>query len=156
MMPKTRRVFDKAFKLQAVKMSEEARSVSQVAAELDILPRVLSRWRKEMAKEESKRFPGHGKKAMTPIEAEKAMLKKRLADVKMEVEIRKKYQSHLPKESREPHLFVKNHSHLYPVEMLCKALEISKSGYYAFLKRQESKRSVDNEQGIAQIRVVSE
>jgi transposase-like protein len=156
MMPKKRRVFDKAFKLRAVKMSDEVGSVAVVAAELDILPRVLSRWRREMAKEESKRFPGHGNKAMTPMEAEKAMLKKRLAAAKMEFEILEKYRSHLPKERREPHLFVKNHSHQYPVEMICRAIQISKSGYYAFLKRQESKRSVDNEKRIAQIREVSE
>jgi transposase len=90
MMSKTRRVFDKEFKLRAVRMSYEAGSVSVAALELGIQPKLLFRWRKEMATEESKRFPGHGNKAMTPEEAEKALLKKRLADAEMELEILKK------------------------------------------------------------------
>src|SRR5690349_21712530 len=90
MMPKTRRVFDKEFKLRAVKMSYEAESVSVLASELGILPKLLYRWRREMSTEESKRFPGHGNKALTPEEAENAMLKKRLADAEMELEILKK------------------------------------------------------------------
>lgn len=71
-------------------MSYEAGSVSAVALELGIQPKLLFRWRKEMATEESKRFPGHGNKAMTPEEAENTLLKKRLADAEMELEILKK------------------------------------------------------------------
>ena len=71
-------------------MSYEAVSVARAAAELGILPKLLFRWRKEMATEESKRFPGHGNKAMTPEEAENTRLKKKLADAEMELEILKK------------------------------------------------------------------
>lgn len=71
-------------------MSYEAGSVARTAAELGIQPKLLFRWRKEMATEESKRFPGHGNKAMTPEEAENAKLKRRLVDAEMELEILKK------------------------------------------------------------------
>jgi transposase len=89
-MPKTRKVFDKEFKLRAVQMSYEVQSISALAAELGVRSELLYRWRGEMATEESKRFPGHGNKAMTPEEAENARLKKKLADAEMELEILKK------------------------------------------------------------------
>ena len=39
----------------------------------------------------------------------------------------------------------------YPVEMMCKVLKISKSGYYAWRKRPESARSLENKAITAQI-----
>jgi putative transposase len=40
--------------------------------------------------------------------------------------------------------------------MMCRAFNVSKSGYYAFLKRPQSRRSAENEQLTAQIREVHE
>lgn len=89
-MSETRKVYDKEFKLRAVRLSYEAPSVAGVASELGIRSELLYRWRAEMSKEESKRFPGHGNKAMTPEEAELAKVRKQLADAEMELEILKK------------------------------------------------------------------
>ncbi len=85
-----RKVYDKEFKIRAVRRSYETESIAVLASELGIRPELLYRWRGAMQKEESKRFPGHGNKAMTPEEAELARVKKQLADAEMELEILKK------------------------------------------------------------------
>ena len=85
-----RKVYDKEFKLRAVRMSYETSDMPQLAKELGMRVELLYRWRAEMLKVESKRFPGHGNKAMTPEEAVNAELKRRLADAEMELEILKK------------------------------------------------------------------
>jgi transposase len=89
-MSETRKVYDKEFKLRAVRMSYETDLISDLARELGMRVELLYRWRKEMQKEESKQFPGHGNKAMTPEEAETARLKRENDDLKMELEILKK------------------------------------------------------------------
>jgi putative transposase len=48
------------------------------------------------------------------------------------------------------------HRNQYPVEMMCRVLKVAKSGYYAFLKRPESKLSVYNKWIVAHIREVFE
>jgi transposase len=90
MMPTTRKVYDKEFKERAVKLSYEVASISSLAVDLGVRPELIYRWRSEMSIVDSKRFPGHGNKAMTPEEAEVAKLKRRLADAEMELEILKK------------------------------------------------------------------
>lgn len=40
--------------------------------------------------------------------------------------------------------FVDEHRHLWPVRSICPVLGVSVSGYYAWQKRPESKRSVEN------------
>jgi transposase len=89
-MSNTRKVYDKEFKERAVRLSYEASSMSALASDLGVRPELLYRWRSEMSTMGSKRFPGHGNKAMTPEEAEVAQLKRRLADTEMELEILKK------------------------------------------------------------------
>jgi transposase len=85
-----RKVYDKEFKVRAVRMSYETDNISRLSEELGMRVELLYRWRTEMQKDESKRFPGHGNKAMTPEDAENAKLKKLLADTEMELEILKK------------------------------------------------------------------
>ena len=40
--------------------------------------------------------------------------------------------------------FIKNHTHLFPVEKMCRALKVRRGGYYAWLKRPLSKRTKEN------------
>ncbi len=85
-----RKVYDKEFKLRAVRLSYESDNMTHLAKELGIRVKLLYVWRSEMSKVESKQFPGHGNKAMTPEEAELAAVKRKLADAEMELEILKK------------------------------------------------------------------
>ena len=47
---------------------------------------------------------------------------------------------------------VKNHSDIWPVRLQCKVLGVSASGYYAWLKRQPSKRAIANQNLLNDIR----
>jgi len=89
-MSKERKVYDKEFKLRAVRMSYESGKITELAKELGMRPELLYRWRTELQKEESQQFPGHGNKAMTAEQAENARLKKQLTNAEMELEILKK------------------------------------------------------------------
>ena len=89
-MTNQRRKFDKSFKLQTVEMSYECASITELASELGIRPALIYRWRTELSTRREKSFPGEGKKALSPEEAQIALLKKQLSSKEMELEILKK------------------------------------------------------------------
>lgn len=87
---KFRRKFDKAFKLQAVKMViEDEIPVIEVAKKLEVNQNQIHKWKHEYESAgEKEAFPGKGKQSVT--EEEIIMLKKKLADVEEERDILKK------------------------------------------------------------------
>jgi len=77
--------FDKAFKIQAVKMvTEEGQKASEVARSLGIHANMLYGWKKKYATEGDKAFVGKGH--LTEIVA----LRRKLRDVEIENQILKK------------------------------------------------------------------
>lgn len=89
-MIKTRRKFDRQFKLRAVELSYQRDNIKAVADELEIRPELLYRWRSEFATDDRISFPGNGKLKMTEEESKVAQLEKQLADMRMERDILKK------------------------------------------------------------------
>ena len=86
---KKKRKFDKEFKLEVLKMTQQSnKTIKSIAQELDIHPGVISRWRREFREQENDAFPGKGHQ--TTEEEEIRRLKKELADVKEERDILKK------------------------------------------------------------------
>lgn len=84
---KTRRKYDRQFKIDAVYMVNNSdKSASEVARNLGIKPDLLSRWKRELEEENVKAFTGKG----NPRDEELARLKKEVADLKMERDILKK------------------------------------------------------------------
>jgi transposase len=84
---KSRRKFDKQFKIDAVKLLERSgKTITEIADDLGIESYALSRWRQDFAKNKEKAFPGEG----NPRDEELFRLKKELADVTMERDILKK------------------------------------------------------------------
>ena len=60
---KKRRQFDRAFKLEAVKLSaREGRTVAEVARDLGVNENVLRRWRSELSQGGGEAFRGHGQR----------------------------------------------------------------------------------------------
>lgn len=85
----TRKVFDKAFKLEAVKLvTERGVSCAQAARDLGIGENVMSRWVREAKADKVHAFPGRGQ--MKPEDAEIARLKRELAKTQAERDILKK------------------------------------------------------------------
>ena len=89
---KTRRVFTKEFKEEAVKLVVEGgQKTAEVSRNLGIHPNNLSRWVQEFKQNGNAAFPGKGnqlpedeeirrlKKALTSVKAERDILKKALA-----------------------------------------------------------------------------
>ena len=77
--------FDKAFKVQAVKIvTEEGKKASEVARSLGIHANVLYSWKKKYAQDGDKAFVGKGH--LTEIVA----LRRKLRNAEIEIEILKK------------------------------------------------------------------
>jgi transposase-like protein len=80
-----RKSYNKAFKEEAVRLAEKS-GVTQVASDLGIHPNMIYIWKKQLAKNADKAFPGKG----NPTDPELSQLKKENARLKEEVEILKK------------------------------------------------------------------
>jgi transposase len=77
--------FDKAFKVQAVKMvTEEGQKTSEVARSLGIHANVLYNWKRKYAQDGDKAFIGKGHLS------EIVVLRRKLRGAEMEIEILKK------------------------------------------------------------------
>ena len=54
------------------------------------------------------------------------------------------------------YMFIENHKEEFPIHRMCQVLEVSESGYYAWLKREPSERErVDKELGERILRCIS-
>jgi len=89
-MTRTRRKFDREFKLRIVELSYSRENIKELATEFDVRPELIYRWRSEFAAYQGVSFPGNGNKKMTEEESEIAHLKKELVDTRMERDILKK------------------------------------------------------------------
>ena len=60
-MAKPRRTFTPEFKIQAVKLvTEQGKSIAEVARDLDLSESLLRGWKQALAAEGDRAFPGHG------------------------------------------------------------------------------------------------
>ena len=89
-MKRQRNHYEASFKTHAVKLSNERDNLSDVARELGITPKLLSRWRKESEQFGHGSFPGNGKPKLTAEEKEMVELKEKMRRIELENEILKK------------------------------------------------------------------
>jgi transposase len=86
---RTRRTFPREFKEEAVRMvTERGHSLSQVARDLELDPKLIRRWRTALEQEGSQAFPGKGHQK--PEEEELRRLHREIARLQEEREILKK------------------------------------------------------------------
>jgi len=83
-----RRRFSREFKLEAVRLIEQGRRVSAVAADLGVSRTVLQRWRRQVEAGGERAFPGHGR--VRPENEELVALRRELKRVREERDILKK------------------------------------------------------------------
>ena len=84
-----RREYTKEFKQDAVLLSHSNdKTIAQTAEDLGINPNMLSRWRREYKEDGKDAFRGHGN--LKSEDEEIRLLKKEIADLKMERDILKK------------------------------------------------------------------
>ena len=85
-------------------------------------------------------FPGHGQ--MKPEQqGDRSRLRKVVAKLKAERDILKKGRSLLREGSDMRFAFIARHRSIWPVAWLCSALDVSRSGFHAWLNRSPSTRS---------------
>ena len=88
-MSKKRRQFDRAFKIEAVRLvTEEGRPVAAVARDLGVGENLLDRWKQQFTDQQEQAFVGTGN--LTPEQAELRRLRRELMDVTEERDILKK------------------------------------------------------------------
>lgn len=87
---KSRKIYDKAFKERAVKLSYERGSLLKAAKELGISDSILGKWRKDFEKFGDNSFPGQGKERLTDDQRRIKELEKELKDRELDLEILKK------------------------------------------------------------------
>ena len=85
-----RRVFDKAFKENAVKLSRQRKNQLDLAKELGITRFLLNKWIKESEEYGAISFPGHGIERLTEEQRKIKNLEKSLKEKELELEILKK------------------------------------------------------------------
>ena len=88
-MSQKRRQFDRAFKVEAVRLvTEERRPVAAVARDLGIGENLLHRWKQQFTDQQEQAFVGTGN--LTSEQAELRRLRRELSDVTEERDILKK------------------------------------------------------------------
>ena len=93
-----RRRFDRAFKLEAVRLvRERGVSVAQAARDLELHENVLRKWVKEFSADPQHAFPGQGQ--MKPEQLEIERLRREVTRLKAERDILKKATAFFAKES---------------------------------------------------------
>ncbi|MCE8038498.1 IS3 family transposase [Halomonas sp. MCCC 1A11062] len=154
---KTQR-YSTEFKVKAVEWSHQAhRSVKGVAEALDIHPFMLSRWRKEyregqFAMKRVKKAPPDAKQKIQEQD-EVARLKRRVSELEEENDILKK-STFSGRGTTEAFRFVWKHRGQHGVKALCRHLNISRSGYYAWANRKPSQRAAEDADLLLKVRSV--
>ena len=89
-MSKSRKQYDREFKVMAVELSKSHANIVLLARELDIRPELLYRWRREFMDAPQSSFPGNGHVVRTAEQEEIHRLKKEVQELQIERDILKK------------------------------------------------------------------
>ncbi|MEH6544210.1 MAG: IS3 family transposase [Porticoccaceae bacterium] len=146
------------FKIKAVKLSlQDGLQVKQVAEGLDIHPFMLSRWRKEYREGklqgDGQRRVGVTKKKQTIRSSdvtENTRLRKENERLKKENDLPKKVATVSGGTPSERFGFVQRYREL-GVAQLCRWLDVSTSGFYAWEKREASTRDQEDQRLLSKI-----
>ncbi|MDN3650811.1 IS3 family transposase [Reinekea marina] len=147
------------FKVRAVKMSYQPDiKSSQVAEGLGIHPFMLSRWRKEYREGhlqgDGKRRVGLSKKRKVKSAkqiTENAQLKKEIDRLKRENDLPKKVATVSGGSTSERFGFIHRYGKEIGVRNLCRWMQVSPSGYYAWRQRGTTDRALSDQQLLKQI-----
>ena len=89
-MIQERKIYDTAFKVKAVELSNERSNITELARELGIRVTMLYKWRKDYEKFGVASFPGKGTLKQTPEQKIISELEAKLKDAELERDILKK------------------------------------------------------------------
>ncbi|NOJ83920.1 IS3 family transposase [Myxococcus xanthus] len=140
-----RREFTAEFKAGAVKLVQEGKSIPQVARDLDLTESALRLWVEQVKTDRGEGKPG----ALTTDEREElSRLRKENRELRLEREIPKKCGGLLREGDEVKFAFIDAKKALFPVATLCRHLGVSRSGYYAWVKRPEQSERAKSDQAL--------
>ena len=129
---KKRRIYDRTFKENAVKLTYE-RGKGQtkvIAGELGITAKILSRWRQEYKKFGTGSFCGTGYLKLTPEQTIITNLEKKIKDSKITLEILKKGTESVSQGYVKTKDFIENNKSKFSIIKICNVLHVSRTTYY--------------------------
>ncbi|MGI8547487.1 MAG: IS3 family transposase [Gemmatimonadaceae bacterium] len=144
-MSRKRRQFSREFKVEAIRLATAGdRSVAQVARELGVNAEVLRSWKRQLEKSGAETpvadvFPGNGK--LTSADEELRRLRRENAVLREERDNLKKSDGLLRQRIAMRYAFIRDHASEFRVQLMCRVLEVSRAGYYAWKRRGPSQRA---------------
>ncbi|MEW8117145.1 MAG: IS3 family transposase [Candidatus Thiodiazotropha sp.] len=141
--------FTQEFKEEAVKqVLDRGYTVPDVAKRLGVSAQSLYKWLKAYAPDEKDRYEAE----IREVKKENLRLKAELQRAKEDRDILKKGRGILRQEPRVKYAFILHNRERYPIRRMCRNLQVSHSGYYDWLIRPPSKRSIENRRLLELIR----
>ena len=135
--------YDEAFKAGAVRMvTEQGRPSREVAAELGICIDTLRSWLKAAGAPSPGQADRQNRDArrLRELEAEIRALRKKLEEKDGVIDILKKIRRHTFQTIEDKYRYIRTARAGASVELVCRLLEVSRSGYYEWLGRKPSLR----------------
>ncbi|GHU70121.1 hypothetical protein FACS1894184_15130 [Clostridia bacterium] len=124
--------YSEEFRESAVQLVlEKGKSVQQVAKELGVHVKTLKDWVEWHEKSQR----GDALR-IQELEREVKQLKKKLCESQEAVDILKKNDSYTQQTVKEQYQVVKRLKNAYPVSRLCQVMDVTRSGFYAFVSHE--------------------
>ncbi|MBC7499556.1 MAG: IS3 family transposase [Herminiimonas sp.] len=134
-------VYTKQFRDQAVEMVvTDGLAASEAARRLSISIKTLANWIR-LARSGKLAQVGQNQVPLTELEVELSRMKRELAELKMERDLLKKFGGLLRQGVAVKYGLVEQMRQCWPVPPMCRLLEVSVSGYYAWRTRAPSRRT---------------
>ncbi|MEO7867034.1 MAG: IS3 family transposase [Candidatus Eisenbacteria bacterium] len=136
---RARRVFSEEFRAGAVRLVlDEGKSVGSVARDLDLTESALRHWVERALADRTNGKSG----GLTTVEREElAQLRKEVRQLRLERDGTKKSGGVLRQRERVKFAFIQAENTDIPITTLCRILNVSRSGYYAWCERPESEHA---------------
>ncbi|PNY79252.1 IS3 family transposase [Deinococcus koreensis] len=141
-----RQRYTKEFKLEAVRLAHEPdQTFTGVSINLGISDSSLHRWAKEFEQQGQSAFPGHGKASLSAEQAEIKRLQRELDIARQERDVLKKAGGLLRQRKVRRFEFIDAHRSLFRLDVMCRMLDVTRSGYATWRGRPMSPRRAQDD-----------
>lgn len=141
-MVEIKRRYTADFKMKAVLLSYERKNVLDTANELEISPKLLSKWRSIYRKYKEGSFPGLGKKRIYYEDSKIFESEKKLTESQLRLVILREGIKLKPQSKQDLYNFIHQNKNKYPIGIMCQVLGVSTSMYNLRIQQPLSKREM--------------
>ncbi|ULH17605.1 IS3 family transposase (plasmid) [Deinococcus sp. KNUC1210] len=137
-----RRMHSAEFKRDAIQLARTSGNLTGTARDLGINASLLRKWMNAEQAQGERAFPGQGKQSLTPEQQEIQRLRRENEILRQEREILKKAGGLLCQRNHPlRYQFILEHRGTYRLDVMCRVLEVSVSGYHRWRRRPVSTRT---------------